>query len=147
MGPINKVFKSVPPQMHFRPSIVGYILFNIGLYLFHLPSNWIYITVLILFSLFCILHHIFDPDFIHFEKWILLLMTVYMNIFLYLYLFNLDIMYVRLVKYFPNLQFDPKMLIYYIVFIQICLLSSILIIFISDRLYSKQVEKTKLYLI
>ena len=137
----------VTVKMEARPSLIGYILFNVGLYLFHLPSQWWCILILLLFSLFCILHHLFDPDYILFEKWVLLLMTMYMNVFLYLYLFHLDIMYTRLRKYAPDFKYDANIITVYIVSIQVVLVSSIIIIFATANRVSRSKASKKLYLV
>ncbi len=126
-----------------RPSLLGYILFNIGLYLFHLPTRWEYSVLLIIFSLACILHHIYDPEFIQYEKYVLLFMVFYMEIFLYVYLLKLDIVYTKLHRIIPNLDYNTHFLWFYIVFTQMLLLTSIILVF-TER---KRVNLKKLYLV
>eukprot|EP00835_Amoeboradix_gromovi_P003569 NODE_241_length_13209_cov_0.424256.p8 type:complete len:143 gc:universal NODE_241_length_13209_cov_0.424256:631-1059(+) len=138
----RKTFKI---HMQPRPSIVGYILFNIGLFLFHLPSNWLYMFVLFIFSLVCTLHHLYDPDFVYFEKWVLLVLSIYMCVFLYLYLFKLDIIYQKLLKYIPSLNFNETLLIMYILSIQFCLVSSVIVIFASSQ--RRYLTTKQLYLV
>eukprot|EP00834_Sanchytrium_tribonematis_P003476 NODE_134_length_16603_cov_0.784052.p13 type:complete len:155 gc:universal NODE_134_length_16603_cov_0.784052:14933-14469(-) len=145
----KRTFDTLPLEMelHRKWSLFGYTMFNIGLYLFHLPNNWLYFVILILFSSALTWHHLYDPYYIHFEKWAMLFVVVFLEIFLYFYLFHLDVMYKKIAFYIPDVPKNNKLIAMYIVSVQLTLLSSIIIIFASAWQTTKKFKERKLYLI